>query len=172
MDEGSGCVPDDGSRRAPRGHGPGLRRQPISGYAHRVMTDPRVRPTGFSVQGSASRTDNVSMRKSLRTASGRRPEPEPVKRLSLNLPESLHLRFKTACSATNRKMMTEIQGLVARRTEELEDEAGLSASGWARQVSRRAQRRLQALDQALECNHPTGDTDQMLADIERGRDLR
>ena len=112
------------------------------------------------------------MRKPFQEAVDRHAEPEPVKRLSLNLPESLHRRFKTICSATNKKMMTEIQRLVEHRTRELEDEAGLSASGWAKQVSRRAQRRLQALDHALECNHPTGDADRMLADIERGRDLR
>ena len=101
---------------------------------------------------------------------------EPAKRLSLNLPESLHTRFRTACSATNRKMMSEIQELVARRTEELEEQAGLNE--WAERLARRAQpastveRRLHALERALECNHPTGDIDEMLADIKRGRDLR
>ena len=101
---------------------------------------------------------------------------EPVKRLSLNLPESLHTRFRTACSATNRKMMSEIQELVAHRTEELEEQAGLNE--WADRLARRAQptnlveRRLHALERALGCNHPTGNIDEMLADIERGRDLR
>lgn len=101
---------------------------------------------------------------------------EPIKRLSLNLKESLHTRFKTACSATNRKMASELQEFVERRTEELEEEAGLSGSGWARQVSRRlqsgpAERRLLALDRALDCHHPTAEIEEMLADIERGRDL-
>ena len=62
----------------------------------------------------------------------------------------------------------------ARRT-------GLTVSEWARQALRRArdvqagpnaESRLRALDRALACNHPTGDIDEMLADIERGRDLR
>ena len=35
-----------------------------------------------------------------------------------------------------------------------------------------AESRLRALERALACNHPTGDIDEMLADIERGRDLR
>ena len=35
-----------------------------------------------------------------------------------------------------------------------------------------AERRLRALDRALTCNHPTADIEEMLADIERGRDLR
>ena len=103
---------------------------------------------------------------------------EPAKRLSLSLPESVHTRFKTACSATNRKMVTEIQKLVLRRTEELEKEAGLSDSTWARQaanpplIAEPAAQRLAAIDRALECGHPTGDIDQVLGEIERGRDLR
>ena len=101
---------------------------------------------------------------------------EPTKRLSVNLPESLHTRFKTACSATSRRMVREILGFVARRTEELEREAGLREGHWAKpappRLSATAKRQLRALDRALECNHPTGDIDEMLGDIERGRDLR
>ena len=104
-------------------------------------------------------------------------KPEPVKRLSLNLPARLHTRFKTACSANNRTMMNELLELVARRTEELEHEAGFGDMAWAREHSQTQpadapERRLRALDRALGCNHPTGDIDEMLADIERGRDLR
>ena len=101
---------------------------------------------------------------------------ESTKRLTLALPESLHTRFRTACRATNRTMTAEIRELVARRTGELEEEAGLSPSEWAMPVSRRprplgpVERRLRALDRALECNHPTADIDEMLADIEHGRD--
>ena len=69
-------------------------------------------------------------------------------------------------------MITEIRRFVACRTEELEDEAGLTDRQWATQLSKRAQRRLEALDRASGCNHPTGDIDEMLADIARGRDLR
>ena len=50
---------------------------------------------------------------------------EPTKRLSLDLPQSLHTRFKTACSATSRKMVNELQTFIVARTEELEKEAGL-----------------------------------------------
>ena len=59
--------------------------------------------------------------------------------------------------------------------------AGLTVSEWARRTLRAARdaergpsraTRLDALDRALACNHPTGDIDEMLADIERGRDLR
>lgn len=51
---------------------------------------------------------------------------EPTKRLSLDLPASLHTRFKTACSATARKMVGELQAYIQTRTKELEDEAGIS----------------------------------------------
>jgi hypothetical protein len=51
---------------------------------------------------------------------------EPVKRLSLDLPEGMHRRFKTACSATGRKMAQELQDFIARRTAELEAEAGIT----------------------------------------------
>ena len=107
-----------------------------------------------------------------------RPDPEPIKRLSLKLPESLHKRFKTACVATNRKMLEEVQKLVEYRTHELEDEAGLNLTAWGRQAaqsgerSAAVERKLRALDRALGCNHPTADIERMLADIERGRDLR
>ena len=50
---------------------------------------------------------------------------EPRKRLSVDVPASIHRRFKTVCSATNRKMADEIQKFIERRTEELEAEAGI-----------------------------------------------
>jgi hypothetical protein len=51
---------------------------------------------------------------------------EPTKRLSLDLPASVHTRFKTACSATGRKMVGEIHDFIERRIAELESEAGIS----------------------------------------------
>ena len=59
--------------------------------------------------------------------------------------------------------------------------AGLTVSEWARRALRAARdaqagpspsSRVDALDRALACNHPTGDIGDLLADIERGRDLR
>ncbi|MCY3756953.1 MAG: hypothetical protein OXG96_04460 [Acidobacteria bacterium] len=47
---------------------------------------------------------------------------EPKKRLSIDLPASTHRRFKTACSATGRKMVSEIRGLIEARLVELERE--------------------------------------------------
>lgn len=51
---------------------------------------------------------------------------ELTKRLSLDLPASLHMRFKTACSATDRKMVGELQAFIEQRTQELENDAGIS----------------------------------------------
>ena len=103
---------------------------------------------------------------------------EPTKRINLNVPERLHTRFKFACVATNRTMAREILKFVESRTEEIEQEAGLDAGAWPQPAAQRddphavVQRRLQALGRALGCNHPTTDIDEMLGEIERGRDLR
>ena len=51
---------------------------------------------------------------------------EPAKRLSVDLPASLHTRFKTACSATGRKMVGELQAFIEQRTQELEEDAGIT----------------------------------------------
>ena len=55
-----------------------------------------------------------------------RDESEPTKRLSLDLPQSTHTRFKTACSATGRKMVGELVAYIEERTTELEREAGIT----------------------------------------------
>jgi hypothetical protein len=53
-------------------------------------------------------------------------QTERSKRLSLDLPQSVHTRFKTACSATGRKMVSEIHEFIERRIAELESEAGIA----------------------------------------------
>jgi hypothetical protein len=45
---------------------------------------------------------------------------EPVARLSIDLPKSLHRRFKTACAKADLKMVAEAMVLIERRTVELE----------------------------------------------------
>jgi len=40
--------------------------------------------------------------------------------LSIDLPESWHRRFKTACSKRDKKMQAEVEGFIMRRTAELE----------------------------------------------------
>ena len=53
-------------------------------------------------------------------------QEESVKRLSIDLPASLHTRFKTACSANSVKMAGELQSLIELRTAELETAAGMT----------------------------------------------
>lgn len=49
-------------------------------------------------------------------------KPEPTRRLSIDLPESWHRRFKTACSRTDRKMLAEVTEFIKQRTVQLENE--------------------------------------------------
>lgn len=51
-----------------------------------------------------------------------KPKDTPMKRLSLDLPEDTHRRFKVACAATGRKMVSELTAFIERRTAELEEE--------------------------------------------------
>jgi hypothetical protein len=82
-------------------------------------------------------------------------------------------------------MSTRLQIIVqdeeARELRRCAKREGLSLSDWVRRALRRARReqtgptarqRLAALNTALQCNHPTGEIDEILSDIERGRDLR
>lgn len=81
-------------------------------------------------------------------------------------------------------MSTRLQIVVqeeeARRYRRCAEREGLSMSEWARRALQRAERqqegptpqeKLRALEEALKCEHPTGKIEQILAEIERGRDL-
>ena len=48
----------------------------------------------------------------------------PLVRLTIDLPESAHTRFKTACVRSKRKMVDEVRNFIEQRTIELEGEAG------------------------------------------------
>jgi hypothetical protein len=45
---------------------------------------------------------------------------ERPRRLSIDIPASLHRRFKTACSRKDKRMQTEIEKFIVKRTAELE----------------------------------------------------
>jgi len=47
---------------------------------------------------------------------------EATVRLTIDLPESVHTRFKAACASTRRKMVDEVRGFIERRTAELESD--------------------------------------------------
>jgi hypothetical protein len=44
----------------------------------------------------------------------------PTKRLTIDIPEDAHTRFKTACVRNKTKMVEEVKAFIARRTAELE----------------------------------------------------
>jgi len=67
------------------------------------------------VQGGAGH-DTTKPKKAMPKSDG------PTKRLSIDLPADLHRRFKTACSATDKKMATELIAFIEQRTSELESE--------------------------------------------------
>ena len=50
--------------------------------------------------------------------------PEPMARLTVDLPETVHLRFKVACARSRRKMVQELRDFIERRTVELEGLSG------------------------------------------------
>jgi hypothetical protein len=52
-----------------------------------------------------------------------RASDEPSKRLSVDIPASVHKRFKTACSAAETQMTVELLRFIERRTAELEKKA-------------------------------------------------
>ena len=56
------------------------------------------------------------------TLPAQRPKGGPMKRLSIDLPEEVHRRFKVACAAAGRKMAVELTAFIERHTEELEQE--------------------------------------------------
>jgi hypothetical protein len=50
-------------------------------------------------------------------------DAEPTKRIRIDLPASLHRRFRAACAATDKSMVDEVLALIERRTTELEQGA-------------------------------------------------
>lgn len=63
----------------------------------------------------------AASRKSMNTET--RPS-DPNVRLTIDLPESVHTRFKTACVRSKRKMVDEVRDFIEQRMIELEGEAG------------------------------------------------
>ena len=49
-----------------------------------------------------------------------KPKGGTMKRLSIDLPEEVHRRFKVACAASGRKMAVEMTAVIKRHTEKLE----------------------------------------------------
>jgi len=76
----------------------------------------------FERGGAGQDTQTHISPREKRIEPARTAKVEPMRRLSIDLPESLHRRFKTVCSKTDRKMLAEVTDFIARRTAELEQE--------------------------------------------------
>jgi hypothetical protein len=80
---------------------------------------------GQAQDGEKARPTNVEMVETSNPGLGVATKPgktEPTRRLSIDLPESWHRRFKTACTRADRKMIDEVTEFIKHRTLELEKE--------------------------------------------------
>jgi len=78
------------------------------------------------VNGDAGGVGRSKLQTRKTTNVGKKPvEAGPLKRLSVDLPEKTHQRFKTVCSASGKKMTREIEEFINRRITELEKETGI-----------------------------------------------
>lgn len=97
-----------------------------------VDTEARVHgnaETLISANEDSQQHRNPPSRKSAKVASQKSSNTEtrisdPNVRLTIDLPESAHTRFKTACARSKRKMVDEVRDFIEQRTIELEGEAG------------------------------------------------
>lgn len=74
---------------------------------------PEKAETQIAAKAETSKTTNTETRIA-----------EPTARLTIDLPEPVHTRFKTACVMTKRKMVEEVRAFIEQRTAELERESG------------------------------------------------
>ena len=75
--------------------------------------------------GETGKPINVGMLKTTKTGLGvttKEGTDERTRRLSIDLPESWHRRFKIACTRADKKMVDEVTDFIKRRTAELEKE--------------------------------------------------
>lgn len=78
--------------------------------------------SAFERGGAGQDTQTHIPTKVVKSVPTKAVEQEPTRRLSIDLPESLHRRFKTACSKADKKMLAEVTDFIKRRTAELEKE--------------------------------------------------
>jgi hypothetical protein len=73
--------------------------------------------------GSAKPTADVGRMEPTNVQKGETTKAEePTRRLSIDLPQSWHRRFKTACSKADKKMIAEVTEFIKQRTVQLEKE--------------------------------------------------
>lgn len=77
-------------------------------------------PAEPQTQDSVSPSSQNSAEAETQIGAAGRAIAEPIVRLTIDLPESVHTRFKAACAATRRKMVQEVRIMIEQRTEQLE----------------------------------------------------
>jgi len=78
---------------------------------------PGSRESGHSVSHVAVDAESIE------SANTETQKAEPMVRLTIDLPERVHTRFKAACAITRRKMVEEVRSFIEQRTAELESDA-------------------------------------------------
>jgi hypothetical protein len=73
-------------------------------------------------RGEPTNTGKVKTTKAGLGISTKEGPAERTRRLSIDLPESWHRRFKIACTRADKKMIDEVTDFIKRRTTELENE--------------------------------------------------
>ena len=81
--------------------------------------DTQTRPPANAGREEGKPHSHISL-KPEKKEGGQASKEEPVARLSIDLPKSLHRRFKTACAKADLKMVVEVMQLIEKRTSELE----------------------------------------------------
>ena len=81
------------------------------------------RPNQLAPKKKDAYAQGESGRDTSTTAAQEKPKGGSMKRLSIDLPEETHRRFKVACAATGRKMVVELIAFIERHTEQLEKES-------------------------------------------------
>ena len=76
--------------------------------------------TAFERGGAGQDTQTHISTKVGKRETAKPEKAEATRRLSIDLPESLHRRFKTACSKRDKKMIDEVTKFIERRTVDLE----------------------------------------------------
>jgi hypothetical protein len=78
--------------------------------------------TGNVERGEPTDVGTVKVTKTGLGVSTKEGTAERTRRLSIDLPESWHRRFKIACTRADKKMIDEVTEFIKRRTVELEEE--------------------------------------------------
>jgi hypothetical protein len=90
---------------------------------NRIAAKPDSQENGNTASREAANTETL-IAANVETRDTETRVSTPIVRLTIDLPEVTHTRFKAACAMTKRKMVDEVRDFIERRAAELEGEAG------------------------------------------------